>query len=522
MSEFQRWSSQHRTIRAARDWNALLDHGLEKPASYIIRKNGNYVEAINGSTGKIDYGGQNNTGGVSGSDAAAVIQAAVDALTNGGKIVLREGLYTIDAYITLYDDVVLEGQGWQTIIKQADSANLDRMIRMRSVDNAGDRCVIRNLKLDGNKANQASGNGYLIDISGDVADTIIENLYLVDAKGSAINAYSGSVRLLIKNNYIVSPDVDGIAFNQNHSYFLIGGNRIENAGQHGIHIYDNSAGGNPNYEGVIEKNIILNPNNDGIFVTSSNGRNYNIVVSNNVCDGMVVNDGILLINCDYSSIVGNTIRGLGASGAGDGIVLDRTNYTAVIGNSITDAPSSGIYVKDSSHNAILGNVIENSGDASVIAGIWITAPDTGVCIHNIIVGNRVTGSSAQAIAEDTTVGQKPDYTLIFSNDLSGNAISNIQIAGSNTIIGRNIGFITENGGSAIIPANTKSYQVSFEMARTPTVVKVTPQFDVSGRWWISNLTWASGTSILSGAFTFNRTYSGLYSGIIHWNAEYIP
>ena len=86
----------------------------------------------------------------------------------------------------------------------------------------------------------------------------------------------------------------------------------------------------------------------------------------------------------------------------------------------------------------------------------------------------------------------------------------------------NVGWVTENCGTATIPANTKSYQVSFEMAGTPTVVKVTPQFDVSGRWWISNLTWASGTSILSGAFTFNRSYSGLYNGIIHWNAEYIP
>jgi len=85
MSEFQRWTSQHRTIRASRDWNALLDHGLVKPASYIIRKNGSYYEAINGSTGKIDYGGQNNAGGVSGTDAATVIQNAINAAANADQ-----------------------------------------------------------------------------------------------------------------------------------------------------------------------------------------------------------------------------------------------------------------------------------------------------------------------------------------------------------------------------------------------------------------------------------------------------
>jgi len=89
MSEFQKWTSQHRTIRAARDWNALLDHGLEKPASYIIRKNGSYVEAINGSTGKIDYGGVNNAGGVSGSDASAVIQQTLNSMKEYDSLVVK-------------------------------------------------------------------------------------------------------------------------------------------------------------------------------------------------------------------------------------------------------------------------------------------------------------------------------------------------------------------------------------------------------------------------------------------------
>jgi len=150
MSEFQKWTSQHRTIRASRDWNALLDHGLEKPASYIIRKNGSYVEAINGSTGTIDYGGANDAGGVSGSDASAVIQSAIDALPDGGTIVIRRGTYNFDSGLTLKRYIHLKGEGWgSTIFKfthiDAPCINID-------VD-MYEAVEISDLWIDGNKSN---------------------------------------------------------------------------------------------------------------------------------------------------------------------------------------------------------------------------------------------------------------------------------------------------------------------------------------------------------------------------------
>jgi len=96
--------SEIRTIppQLTRDqWNALLDHALEKPASYIIRKNGSYYEAINGTTGKIDY---------SGTDAASVIQSAINALTRAGMIYLKSGVYIITQPITLKCNTLLVGE----------------------------------------------------------------------------------------------------------------------------------------------------------------------------------------------------------------------------------------------------------------------------------------------------------------------------------------------------------------------------------------------------------------------------
>ena len=81
------------------EWNALLDHGLEKPTSYIIRINGSTFEAVNAHTGKIDY---------SGTDASSVIQSAINA--GAGKVFLKRGRYNLSSELTINEGVVLEGE----------------------------------------------------------------------------------------------------------------------------------------------------------------------------------------------------------------------------------------------------------------------------------------------------------------------------------------------------------------------------------------------------------------------------
>jgi hypothetical protein len=85
------------------DWNTLLDHGLEKPASYIVRINGNYYEAIQGGTssgaGTIAYGGADNAGSASGTDCAAVLNATIAACSQGDTIFVRSGDYTLTSSV---------------------------------------------------------------------------------------------------------------------------------------------------------------------------------------------------------------------------------------------------------------------------------------------------------------------------------------------------------------------------------------------------------------------------------------
>ena len=76
---------------------AALTIRPEEAGSYIIFTDGANFYAKNGITGRIDF---------QGTDAASVIQAAIDALTKGGTIYLKEGLYPISKTINITNNGV--------------------------------------------------------------------------------------------------------------------------------------------------------------------------------------------------------------------------------------------------------------------------------------------------------------------------------------------------------------------------------------------------------------------------------
>ena len=83
------------------------------PYSYVILKENNIIKAIN-SDGKIEF---------KGTDAATVIQSAVNALTNGGKIFIKDGTYVISSKISLpYEGLLIEGSERKATILGMSSA----------------------------------------------------------------------------------------------------------------------------------------------------------------------------------------------------------------------------------------------------------------------------------------------------------------------------------------------------------------------------------------------------------------
>ncbi|RLI43872.1 hypothetical protein DRO69_08670 [Candidatus Bathyarchaeota archaeon] len=97
------------TISAQTGTIAIEPASFMETASYIISGEDtdndgvlDIIYAKNGRTGQIEF---------SGSDAATVIQQAIDALTNGGKILIRAGNYTINTTLNIADNISIIGEG---------------------------------------------------------------------------------------------------------------------------------------------------------------------------------------------------------------------------------------------------------------------------------------------------------------------------------------------------------------------------------------------------------------------------
>jgi len=92
----------------------------------------------------------------SGTDASYIIQKAIDNLTNGGKIMIKTGIYTIDTKITIPETIypyslIIEGEGIKNTVLQWDtSVSGDYLLEAyASTSGRGIWLIMRDLRLKG-------------------------------------------------------------------------------------------------------------------------------------------------------------------------------------------------------------------------------------------------------------------------------------------------------------------------------------------------------------------------------------
>jgi len=123
------------------------------PATFHVRKIGNYWEAIQGDTQYVAFGGSEGAGGVSGSDGGAVLNAAINAasVAGGGRVTIGRGNLLAD-YIApkSYVDVCGEGKG--TVLRQNANANTIFIYSGEKIVNFS----MHDLTIDYNHQNQSS------------------------------------------------------------------------------------------------------------------------------------------------------------------------------------------------------------------------------------------------------------------------------------------------------------------------------------------------------------------------------
>src|SRR2546427_2919136 len=133
--------------------NARPNQGPQlSTASYIVYYQDSFY-AQNGTTGIIDY---------SGTDAAAVIQAAIDALTEGGLIILRRGIYNLANCISVGKSIHILGE--KGAVLRVDDGAQSTTNPFNVLEVFGDHVTIENIEVNGNTASNPNLAGTTLDI----------------------------------------------------------------------------------------------------------------------------------------------------------------------------------------------------------------------------------------------------------------------------------------------------------------------------------------------------------------------
>ncbi|MCK4474679.1 right-handed parallel beta-helix repeat-containing protein [Candidatus Bathyarchaeota archaeon] len=411
---------------------------LATEANYVICLDDEGVaHARNGVTGQIDYNSAN---------ISYVINSAIDALpTTGGCVFIKEGTYTISDTIKVPSNVSLIGAGFGSKLVLAAGSNSNL------VENSDHWCgnnniLIANLHLDGNKAENPAEIGGLHFKR--VRDSTIQNCWVHDSAfaGLLIEKGGGNV---IQGNFVYE-------------------NR--NAGIEGTH---------ENYD-IVANNVVYS--NQGIpygyGIDYCTGSRHN-VFEGNVChdNGLTSGGGIALWDGVENTIVSNTLTS-NHVGLTVGIPSfgNRTYGNIIMGNMVSNNTGDGAHI-EGENNLVSKNTFSFNGGN----GVYINGSDTK---DIIIEGNRLEHNQGWQII----VTASPSDTVIKNNIIFGNDLISDQ--GTNTLIKWNLGYNTENSGTATIPAGRTSVSLEHELVSTPTHANLTPKDNLEGRsyWYTTNST----------------------------------
>ena len=325
------------------------------PASYVVFGDDldndgilDIIYARNGRTGQIDF---------KGNDASTIIQSAIDNLIDGGSTYIKTGsnpeIYLISSPIEIDDKISLVGDGFQTTILKLQNNVNDSLLKTKSFGSVTrGHIIIKDIGLNGNKANNTAGHGIL----GQMWNSLIDRVWVTDFVGSGI---------FLK--------IDG---NEN----IIQKCRITNCGGDGIHI---ESGVN---DGYLLNNLIYNNNgyqiqfinpwgwwvvNNHIYQIQTTAIRFEGIqrcfIVNNYIEGSDTYVSMALIGgttpVQHNVVRGNVfVNGLDGLWLYGGASTSKAIYNIIVGNIFHSVVQSSIIEKNSQedYNIIIGNYVSGS------------------------------------------------------------------------------------------------------------------------------------------------------------------
>lgn len=505
-------------------YNPLVDdyaRRLQIPASYTVFQQDGVIYADHGfGTGK-DYSGANET---------TVIQAAIDALTSGGKIFIKDGLYAIKSQLNvLTNNIEIWGESWNTILKRDVSLDgsiiaVGNMITQARVDNV----VIANLQLDGNKDAggitqpvYAKGLVFHSSPKDDWSDPSLfgwnNTAYRIYAHHCGSEGISFDYQIQAKAINCLCEDNDWFDLAM---YFSM---RSEVRG------CTTARGGSGGFNcNGLKDSLIVNCFSYNHATTGPGLSLCQTVAGFPVEDNHV--DGFYSYNDSHGIKVGSETSGMATTrNVLEGIIVDSSYFYGIymiraIRNLVSDfhfyySLDRGIGLVGAQYNKILNGFIYNAGRFAdnTYDGITLESVDTEHSIYNEIRGvhiiSDITNRMRYAINE---VDSNQDYQIIENNFVSGSASTPIiRIQGVNTKVRNNVGFVTENSGTATIGNGTETTgNIAHGLAGTPTVVFATGSTADTEDLYCDSKDATNIVIKCVGAVGDDRT--------IYWKAEYKP
>jgi len=389
---------------ATTDKNQIIDHEFAKISQYVIQENSGYYEAIkscpNSDEGTISYGGSADTGSVDGRNATAVIQAALDNLTDSRtwvETIAFKGNFKINSCINLPSYCMLDfGNASLTL----DAHVNELMLTNNDYAEGNSQIHLTNGYLYGNSAENKGV--FMIQLAG-VSNFSITNMHLEDPAFGGIWIGSNNATTYACNNFIIANNTidvrengHGIVTMKSASYGKIRDNVIMNVGTAAhegdpININDgcsyidvtsnsvntSNADAITIYKNASHINVIKNTFYDcykGIILDGTVNYGYPtyINVTNNIVNNVSAYSLIYSYGSSYVNISHNIIKnGINVSG-----IWVRGKFQNIVDNSLDNIGGHGIYISTGAENAyVAGNYINRASNqaADIYRPIRVTA-----------------------------------------------------------------------------------------------------------------------------------------------------
>ncbi|MFZ1812100.1 MAG: right-handed parallel beta-helix repeat-containing protein, partial [Candidatus Saccharimonadales bacterium] len=376
------------------------------------------------------------------------IQQAVDAANPAGsgrktgKVVLLAGTYSLTDAVTLPNNLTFAGVGRGTWLKFANIAGQTKNMLVNTDTTTGEGIVVRDLRLDGDKATNTTGTLSGISFNG-------------VGGGSGATARQGAV---ITNVFVVNFTTDGI-YLSNSANSNLSNSTTQANGSYGIRI------------GNCSRSVIANNITQGntAFGMSIAGTSYMTINANTITDntgGGVLFGGTATDN----NFTSNSLRENGSTVSNNSIEIapstSNVDRTFIVGNSIYDSAGTGAAIKISDATAddtyLSNNTFSGAGAATI--------SDAGT--NTRYVGQTTSANATNVVYRQTnsatafSIQNASATSLLTADTTNGNVLFGSYNAGTNPLAGKLVlaNATNANTVSLVTGATSTSYSLTLPTA----------------------------------------------------------